>query len=111
MLLPHSSCVCISCFKSVAPQVCLAKVPFLAFFGNDMKPEMGVVIHMYLNIPQTIFISNIYGFMGLTPLVLNVFAVIPYLTVLSSYRQRKRYGQWNPAHVTLRMRSYMHTKF
>ena len=46
MLLPKLICVCIPCFKSVAPRVCLAKVPFLAFFGPDMNTEMGVVIYM-----------------------------------------------------------------
>ena len=54
-------------FKSVTPRVCLAKVPFLASFGPDMKTEMGVVIYMYLNIPQILLIPNIYGFMGLIP--------------------------------------------
>ena len=70
MLPPKASCVCIPCFKSVNPRVCLAKVPFLAYFGPDMKIEMGVVIYiiyMYLNIPQIILISNIYGFVGLAP--------------------------------------------
>ena len=43
ILLPKSSCVCIPCLKSVAPRACLAKVPFLAFFGPDIKIEMGVV--------------------------------------------------------------------
>ena len=32
MLLPELSCVCIPSFRSVAPRVCIAKVPFLAFF-------------------------------------------------------------------------------
>ena len=33
-------------FKSVAPRVCLVKVPFLAFFfGPDIITEMGVVIY------------------------------------------------------------------
>ena len=48
MLLPNSSCVYIQSFKSVTPRVCLAKVPFLAFIGINMKTLMGVVIHMYL---------------------------------------------------------------
>ena len=48
MLLPKSICVCIPCFKSVAPRVCMTKVLFLAFFGPDMNTEMGVVIYMYL---------------------------------------------------------------
>ena len=43
MFLPKSSCVYIPYVKSVAPRVCLAKVPFLASFGPDMKTEVGVV--------------------------------------------------------------------
>ena len=53
MLLPESNCayiqsevVCIQCFKSIAPWVCLYH--FWPFFGPDMKTEMGVVICMYL---------------------------------------------------------------
>ena len=34
-------------FKSVTLRVCMAKVPFLAFFGPDMNTEIGVVIYMY----------------------------------------------------------------
>ena len=45
MLLQKSSCVCIPCIKSVAPRVCLVKVPFLAFFGPGIITEMGVVIY------------------------------------------------------------------
>ena len=52
MSLPKSIYVRIPCIKSVAPKVCMAKVPFLAlfffFFGPDMSTEMGVVICMYL---------------------------------------------------------------
>ena len=66
MLLPKSSCVCIQCIKCVTPWVCLAKVSFLAFFGPDMKTEMGVIIYMYLNVPHIILIPNVYGFIGLT---------------------------------------------
>ena len=47
MLLRKSICVCIQCFKSVAPRVCIAKVTFLPFFGPNMNIEMGVVIYMY----------------------------------------------------------------
>ena len=46
MLLPKSSCVCMPCIKSIAPRVCLVKVPFLAFFGPDIKTEMGAVIYI-----------------------------------------------------------------
>ena len=48
MLLPRSICVCIPCFKSVVPKVCMARVPFLAFFGPDIDTKMGVVRYMYL---------------------------------------------------------------
>ena len=34
MLFPKSICVCILCFKSVAPRVCMPKVQFLAFLGD-----------------------------------------------------------------------------
>ena len=68
MLLSKSSCVCIPCFKSVAPKVHLAKVPFLALFGPDMKTEMGMIIYIYLkHSPGYIDSNYIYGFMGLTP--------------------------------------------
>ena len=50
MSLPKSSCVCISCFESVSPRICMAKVPFLALFGGpDMDTEMGVVIPNCIN--------------------------------------------------------------
>ena len=57
MLLRKSICVCIPCFKSVVPRTCMAKE---SFFGSDINIEMGVVIYMYLNIPQVILIPNIY---------------------------------------------------
>ena len=37
MLLPKSGYVYIPYIKSVAPRVCLAKVPFLASFGPDIQ--------------------------------------------------------------------------
>ena len=43
---PKSSCVCIPCFKFVAPRVCMVKVPFLLSFWPGMNTEMGVVIYM-----------------------------------------------------------------
>ena len=46
-----------------------SKYCFWPFLGPDIITEMGVVIYVYLNIPQIILIPNIYGFMGLTPLV------------------------------------------
>ena len=83
MLLPKSSRVFIPCFKSVSPRVCLVKVQFLAFFGPDMKTEMGVVIYMYLNYSPDNFDSK----------CLWVYVV-----------------WWDPAHVTPRVKLYMHIK-
>ena len=48
MLLSKPSCVCIPCFKSVAPKVCQTKVPFVTIFGPDMNTKMSAVIYMYL---------------------------------------------------------------
>ena len=49
MLFPKSICVCLPCFKSVAPRVCMAKIPFFwGGGGSDMNTEKGVVIYMYL---------------------------------------------------------------
>ena len=47
MLFPKLSCVCISCIKSVAPRVCLVKVPFCLFFGPDIKSRKGCGHYMY----------------------------------------------------------------
>ena len=44
MLLPKLKTVCMQCFKSVAPKVCQATVPFLPYFGHDLNTKMGVVI-------------------------------------------------------------------
>ena len=55
MLLPKSSCVRIPRIKSVAPWVCLVKVPFfLPFFGPDMKTDVGVItmIHVLKTFPR-----------------------------------------------------------
>ena len=68
MLLSKSSCVCIPSFKSVAPKVCLTKVPFVTPFFCLIGTQ--VLVWSYTctqNTPQIILIPNIYGFMGLTP--------------------------------------------
>ena len=63
MSLPKSSCVCLPCFKYVAPCDCL-----YYFFLTDMKTEVGVFVYTCTsNIPQIILILNIYGFMAMTP--------------------------------------------
>ena len=46
MLLPKSSCICISCVL-----ICRStgmSVPFLAFFGPNMKTDVGAVMYIYL---------------------------------------------------------------
>ena len=67
MLLRKSICVCIPCFKSFAPRVCLAKVPFLAFLGPVMNTEMGVVIYMYLKHSPYYIDSKYIWVLSLTP--------------------------------------------
>ena len=64
---PKVSCVCIPCFKSVALSVCMAKEPFLAFFGPDMNTEMEVVINMYFKHSPDYIDSKYVGVHGLTP--------------------------------------------
>ena len=82
MFLPKSSCVYILYVKSVAPSVCLAKVPFWASFGPDMKTEMGVVISMHLkHSPDYIDSTYIYIWVqGSNSLGSGVMAEIPFLT-------------------------------
>ena len=89
LLLPKSSCVCIPCFKSVTPRVCLAKVPFLIFFGPDMKTEMGVVIYMYLKHSPNYIDSKYIWVHGSNFLGSSVFAEIPFLAFLAFHRERK----------------------
>ena len=67
MLLSKSSCVCMQCFKSVAPMICLDKVLFVAFFWHGVNTEMGVVIYMYLKHSPDYINSKYIWFMGLTP--------------------------------------------
>ena len=69
MLLPMSICICIPCFKSADPRVCMAKVPFSLFFlgGPDMNTEMGVVIYMYLKYSPDYIASKYIWVHGLTP--------------------------------------------
>ena len=65
---PKVNCVRKSCFKSVTSRVCMAKVPFLAFFcWPDMNTEMGVVIYMYLKHSPDYIDSKYIWFHGLTP--------------------------------------------
>ena len=61
MLLPKSSWVHVPYIKCVTPRVCLAKIPFLAFFGTDIKKKMGLVIYMYLKHSQDYVDSKYMG--------------------------------------------------
>ena len=79
MLLTKSSCVCIRYIKSVAPRVCLVKVPFLAFFGPDIITEMGVVIYRYLKHSPDYIDSKYIWVHGSNSLGSSVFAEIPFL--------------------------------
>ena len=107
MLFPKLSCACIPCFKSVAPRVCLAKVPFLAFFEADMNTEMGVVMQMYLkHYPDKIDSKYIWDH-GSNSLGSSDFAEIPVWNPLALHRERKR---CNPLSVTPRVNLNMHTK-
>ena len=72
MLLPKSICVCIQCFKSLAPGIVLPKYHFWVFLGPDMDTEVGVVIYMHLKHSQDYIESTYiyiyiykYGFMVL----------------------------------------------
>ena len=69
MLLTKSICVCIPCFKSVTPRICMAEVPFLAFWGPDMNIEMGVFIYIYFKHSPDYINSKYIWFHGLTPKV------------------------------------------
>ena len=79
MLLPKSSCVCIPCINFVAPRVCLAEVPLLAFLEPDMKTEMGMIImiYMYLKHPPDYIDSKHMWVHGSNSLGSSVSAEIP----------------------------------
>ena len=96
MLLSKSSCVCIPCFESVAPKVCLAKVPFFPFFGPDMNTEMSVVIYMYLKHSQE-YIDSKYIWLHVSNAIgSSVSAEIQFLAFLALHRERKRCGKVEP---------------
>ena len=88
MLLPKSSCVCIPCIKSVAPRVCMAKVPFLAFFGPNMNTEMGVVIYMYLKHSPD-YIDSEYIYVHCLTLQVQVFLLIYHFGILSLTQEKE----------------------
>ena len=92
---PKVICVCIPCFKSIAPRVCMAKVQFLEFFGPDMNTEMGVVIYMYLKHPPDYIDSKYIWIHGLIPKV-QVFMqmyLLFFFAFLAIHRIRKRCGK------------------
>ena len=85
-------------FKSVAPRVCMAKVPFLALFGPDMNIEIGVAIYMYFKHSPD-YTDSKYIYMGSWSNALgsSVFAYIPFLIFLALHWKRKRCGQVGPS--------------
>ena len=78
MFLPMSSCVYVPYIKSVTPRVCLAKVPFLASFGPDMKTEMGGVISMHLKHSPYYIDSTYIWVQGSNSLGSSVMVEIPF---------------------------------
>ena len=110
MLHPKLNCVCILCFKSVAPSVCLVEIPFVAFFGPDIKTEMGVVTYMYLkHFPDNIDSKYIWVH-GCNSLGSSVFTEIPFLAFLVLHRER-RCDQVGPSPCYSQREVYMHTNF
>ena len=97
MLLPKSSCVCIPGIKSVAPRVCLVKVPFWPFFGPDIKTEMDAVIYMYLKYSPDYVDSNYIWIDGSNSQGSSVFAEVPFLAFWALHTKRKRCGQVGPS--------------
>ena len=106
-----SSCACTRCFISVAPRVCPAKVPFLSIFGPNMKTEIGVVIYIYLKRSPDYTDSKYIWIHGSNSLGSRVLAEIQFLTFLDLHRERRGVALCDQAHVTLIIKSYMHTKF
>ena len=72
-------------------------VLFLAFFGPDMKTEMGVVIFMYLNYFPDYMDSKYIWVHGFNSLGSCIFAEIPFLAFLVLHWERKRCGQVDPS--------------
>ena len=93
MLLSKLSCVCIPCFKSVVPKVCLTKVLFVAIFWSNMNTKIGVVIYMYLKHSPDYIYSKYKWVHGSNSLGSSVFADIPFLAFVTLHRERKRCSQ------------------
>ena len=109
MLLPNSSCVCIPCFKSVAPWVCLYY--FWPFLGLDTEMGVSVVTYMYFKHFPDYIDSKYIWVHGSNSLSSSVFIEIPFLAFLALHRQKRRCGQVEPSHVTPRVKLCIHTKF
>ena len=61
--------------------MCLS-LPFLTFFGTDMKMEMGAVIYMYLKYPPDYIDSKYIWVHGSNSLGSSVFGKISFLAFL-----------------------------
>ena len=87
----------------VAPRVCLAKVPFLA--QHERRKGCGHICTW--KIPQMILDSK-YRVCKSNTLGPSVISKVPFLP----YTMREKgVAWWDPAHVTPRVKLYMHTKF
>ena len=92
---PKVKCGCRPCFKSVGPRA--GKVPFLSFFGLDMKTEMGIVVFMYLKHSPDYINSKYIWIHGSNSLGSSVFDEIPFLAFLGLHRERRWCGQVGPS--------------
>ena len=75
-----------------------------------MNTEMGVVIYMYLKYFPDYIDSKYILAHGSNYVGSIVFAEIPFFGIFQPYIGRERgVARWDPAHVTPRMKLYMHT--
>ena len=74
---------------------------------------MGVVIYTHLKHPPDYIDSKYIWVHGSNSLGSSVLAEIPFLAflVLHTGKEEVWPGPWDPAHVTPRVKLYMHTKF
>ena len=89
------------------------KVPFLAFFKPNVKIVMGVVLYMHLK-HSTDYIDSKYIYIwvhGSNSLGGFFVAEILFLAFLPYTVKGGGVAKWDPAHITLGVKLYMHTKF
>ena len=98
-------------FKSVATSICLVKYHFWTSFGPDRKTEMGVVIYMHLKHSPD-YIDSKYIWVHWSNSLGQVFLIKYHFYHIQPCSGKGRgLARWDPAHVTPRVKLYMHTKF